>query len=81
MTIRLENREKSGLNYAIKIYGRCFGGSMTYSKNGDKRIESLQALRAIAFIGIFLSHAGSPFKRPTLGVLVFYVMWVFMMRF
>ncbi len=54
---------------------------MTYSKNGDKRIESLQALRAIAFIGIFLSHAGSPFKWPTLGVSVFYVMSGFLMMY
>ena len=26
---------------------------------GKKKIQSLQALRALAFIGIFLNHAGS----------------------
>ena len=52
---------------------------MTYSNKGNVKIESLQALRAIAFIGIFLSHAGAPYKWPTLGVSVFYVMSGFLM--
>lgn len=49
--------------------------------NTNNRIESLQALRAIAFIGIFLSHAGAPFKWPALGVSIFYVLSGFLMNY
>lgn len=54
---------------------------MTYSNDGNGRIESLQALRAIAFIGIFLTHAGAPYAWPALGVSVFYAMSGFLMTF
>lgn len=57
------------------------GGSMTCSNDGNRRIDSLQALRAIAFIGIFLSHAGAPYNWPALGVSVFYAMSGFLMTY
>lgn len=44
-----------------------------------KKIESLQTLRAIAFIGIFLDHAGVRYKWPALGVSIFYVLSGFLM--
>lgn len=37
-----------------------------------KKIVSLQALRAIAFIGVFLLHADAPVAWATLGVPVFF---------
>lgn len=43
------------------------------------RFSSLQALRALAFIGIFLYHAGSPIFWSSLGVSVFFVMSGFLM--
>ena len=46
-----------------------------------KRIESLQALRAFSFLGIFLSHAGSPVSWPALGVSVFFVLSGFLMSY
>lgn len=45
------------------------------------KIESLQALRALAFLGIFFDHAGFFIKWPTLGVSVFYVMSGFLMYY
>lgn len=48
-------------------------------KNEKQKIESLQALRAIAFIGIFLNHAGAPFSWSALGVSVFFVLSGFLM--
>lgn len=45
---------------------------MRTTANG--KIQSLQSLRAIAFIGIFLSHAGSPISWPALGVSIFFVL-------
>ena len=45
--------------------------------NSDKtvnKIESLQALRALAFIGIFLCHAGTKLQWAELSVSIFYVM-------
>lgn len=51
-----------------------------YEKNvKDSRLISIQALRAWAFLGIFLSHAGSAIKWPTLGVSVFYTLSGFLM--
>ena len=58
-----------------------YGVYMTSSADKHKKIESLQALRAIAFIGIFLYHAGSPVKWQTLGVSVFFVMSGFLMMY
>ena len=52
---------------------------MVSSADKREKIESLQALRTIAFIGIFLYHAGSPVKWQTLGVSVFFVMSGFLM--
>ncbi len=46
-----------------------------------KQITSLQALRAIAFIGIFLVHAGSPIYWSGLGVSVFFVMSGFLLMY
>lgn len=49
-------------------------------ENGrGKRIGSLQALRAIAFLGIFLNHAGLKFNWSELGVSVFFVLSGFLM--
>lgn len=44
-----------------------------------EKIVSLQALRAIAFIGIFLVHARSPIAWSALGVSIFFVMSGFLM--
>lgn len=44
-----------------------------------EKIVSLQALRAIAFIGIFLVHAKSPIAWSALGVSIFFVMSGFLM--
>ena len=44
-----------------------------------QKINSLQALRAIAFIGIFLSHAHAPIAWPALGVSIFFVLSGFLM--
>ena len=45
----------------------------------DKRIESLQALRTLAFLGIFFVHSGFFISWSNLGVSVFYVMSGFLM--
>ncbi len=45
----------------------------------DKKTESLQALRALAFFGVFFSHALRPTMWSTLGVSVFYVLSGFLM--
>ena len=50
---------------------------MTKSNGG--KIESLQALRTIAFLGIFLTHASSAYGWPSLGVSVFLVLSGFLM--
>ncbi|WP_022767904.1 acyltransferase family protein [Butyrivibrio sp. NC2007] len=46
-----------------------------------QRIDSLQALRAWAFLGIFFSHANFFISWPRLGVSVFYVMSGFLMTY
>lgn len=43
------------------------------------KVISLQALRAFAFLGIFLSHAGSPVRWGFLGVSIFLVLSGFLM--
>lgn len=43
------------------------------------KLISLQALRAVAFIGIFLLHADAPVAWATLGVPVFFIMSGFLM--
>ena len=43
------------------------------------KISSLQALRALAFLGIFLSHAGAPVEWAKLGVSVFFVLSGYLM--
>lgn len=48
-------------------------------KGQGKRIDSLQALRAIAFLGIFLNHAGLKLNWSELGVSVFFVLSGFLM--
>ena len=50
-------------------------------KESNGKIESLQALRAIAFIGIFLCHAEATYNWPALGVSVFYVLSGFLMAY
>ena len=50
------------------------------SANGNKaKIESIQALRAISFLGIFLCHAGSSVHWSALGVSVFFVLSGFLL--
>lgn len=44
-----------------------------------EKIISLQALRTLSFLGIFLHHAGAPWCWPALGVSVFFVMSGFLM--
>lgn len=44
------------------------------SVNNDAKIESLQVLRLIAFLGIFLSHAGVPLSWSNLSVSIFFVL-------
>ena len=44
-----------------------------------KRIDSLQALRAMAFWGIFLTHAQFIFDWAGLGVSIFFVMSSFLL--
>ena len=45
----------------------------------DKKIESLQSLRALAFLGIFFSHAEFGIKWPNIGVSTFFVLSGFLM--
>lgn len=47
----------------------------------EGKIRSLQILRAIAFLGIFLEHAGATIKWPKLGVSVFLVLSGFLMMY
>lgn len=48
--------------------------------NNKEKTLSIQALRALAFLGIFLSHAGAPnFQWPALGVSIFYVLSGYLM--
>lgn len=51
------------------------------SVNTDTKIESLQVLRAIAFLGIFLSHAGAPFSWSNLSVSTFFVLSGFLLAY
>lgn len=46
-----------------------------------EKIVSLQSLRALAFIGIFLCHAGSSIHWSALGVSIFFVMSGFLMEY
>lgn len=54
---------------------------MSQNSTGKARIESLQALRAWAFLGIFFSHAGFFISWSGLGVSVFFVMSGFLMAY
>ncbi|MBO6282552.1 MAG: acyltransferase [Pseudobutyrivibrio sp.] len=47
----------------------------------NSKINSLQALRAIAFIGIFLAHARITYSWPKLGVSIFFCMSGFLMTY
>ena len=51
----------------------------TYHRQIDNKIVSLQALRALAFFGIFLEHAGATtLKWAALGVSIFFrFIWLF----
>lgn len=44
------------------------------------KIESIQSLRFIAFLGIFLNHTLSPVDWPALGVSTFYVLSGFLLQ-
>ena len=48
---------------------------------GKQRIDSLQALRALAFLGIFLRHARCSVEWAMLGVSVVFVMSGFLMEY
>ena len=54
---------------------------MHATKSDRQRIDSLQALRAFAFLGIFFSHANFFFSWSALGVSVFFVMSGFLMTY
>lgn len=47
----------------------------------NNKIDSLQALRTIAFLGIFFSHSTFFIKWPKLGVSVFFVLSGFLMMY
>ena len=47
--------------------------------NSVQKIESLQALRALAFLGIFLLHVGCGVEWATLGVACFFVLSGFLL--
>ncbi len=47
--------------------------------NSVQKIESLQALRALAFLGIFLLHVGCVVEWATLGVACFFVLSGFLL--
>jgi peptidoglycan/LPS O-acetylase OafA/YrhL len=51
------------------------------SRRNNTKVDSLQALRALAFLGIFLEHASFPYRWPTLGVSIFFVMSGFLMTY
>ena len=55
--------------------------NLTDRQTDRHRIDSLQALRAFAFLGIFFSHADFFVSWPGLGVSVFYVMSGFLMTY
>lgn len=46
-----------------------------------KKIINIQALRACAFLGIFLSHANYYFGWPAFGVSIFFVMSGYLMYY
>lgn len=46
-----------------------------------RKIDSLQTLRAVAFIGIFLNHAGSNIQWAAWGVSVFFTLSGFLMYY
>lgn len=48
-------------------------------KSLNSKIMSLQALRALAFLGIFLSHTNCFIQWPWLGVSTFFVLSGFLM--
>lgn len=50
-------------------------------KNKHGQIESLQALRALAFLGIFFLHAHFFVSWPSLGVSVFFVLSGFLLQY
>lgn len=51
------------------------------SNSKESRFNSLQALRTLAFLGVFLCHAGSPFHWSGLGVSMFFVMSGFLLYY
>ena len=54
----------------------------TYHRQTDNKIVSLQALRALAFFGIFLEHAGATtLKWAALGVSIFFVLSGYLMYY
>lgn len=63
--------------------GACAGEDKPISnlQLGRQRIDSLQALRAWAFLGIFFYHAMFFVSWPSLGVCIFFVMSGFLMMY
>lgn len=51
------------------------------SRRNNTKVDSLQALRALAFLGIFLEHAKFAYRWPTLGVSIFFVMSGFLLTY
>lgn len=47
----------------------------------NQKIDSLQALRGIAFLGIFLSHANAPVSWSNLSVSIFFVLSGFLLAY
>ena len=47
----------------------------------NNRIQSVVALRGLAFTGIFLLHVGCPFQWSNLGVATFFVLSGFLFSY
>ena len=82
----ISGKDKSGPESGIPAghFARKRGIKMTRTTTPTSQrgqITSLQALRALAFLGIFLHHVNSPFCWPAIGVSVFFVLSGFLMEY
>ncbi len=55
--------------------------SNTLDENRGGRLGQLQSLRALAFLGIFISHSGLSSQLGAWGVSVFFVLSGFLMAY